>query len=165
MSGMFEPWWMFAKWKKEDLSIWRAKQQFKCLKMLAVQSALWVTHRGLKGAELVWTLTVADYVGVIEMQKCPRVGHFEFPDPGIVVLKLCLFQITFIWFVFIFVCTCAFMCGLMCTKVSRWKSENNLKKLVLPFQHVGPENRTQVLELGCKHLYQFSHFVGPISFF
>lgn len=44
--------------------------------MLAVQSALWVTHGGLKGAELVWTLTVADYIGVIETQKCPRVGHF-----------------------------------------------------------------------------------------
>ena len=30
------------------------------------------------------------------------------------------------------------------------------------FHHVGPRDQTQVLRLGCKHLYPLSHVAGPL---
>lgn len=42
------------------------------------------------------------------------------------------------------------------------RSENNLRELVLSFQHVSLGDRTQVPQIGCKTLYLLSHLHGPV---
>lgn len=41
------------------------------------------------------------------------------------------------------------------------RSEGNLQESVLSFHHVGPEDRTQVVRFGGKHLYLLSPLSGP----
>lgn len=42
-----------------------------------------------------------------------------------------------------------------------WRSEVILWELVLVFHHVSPGNHTQVVRLGCKCPYLFTHLTGP----
>lgn len=41
-----------------------------------------------------------------------------------------------------------------------WRSEENLQELILSY-YMGSGTQTQVLRLGCRHLYPLSHLAGP----
>lgn len=62
-----------------------------------------------------------------------------------------IFFITFIYFV----------CVHVCHRVHRLRSEDNLWQSVLSFHHVCPGNRTQIMRVGGKCLYQMSHLGAP----
>lgn len=42
-----------------------------------------------------------------------------------------------------------------------WRSEDNLRELILSFHYVGSRNQTQVTGQGSKSLYPQSHFTDP----
>lgn len=42
-----------------------------------------------------------------------------------------------------------------------WNPKNNLRKLVFSFCHMGPQDQTQAIRLGNKHLYFLRCGVGP----
>jgi hypothetical protein len=41
------------------------------------------------------------------------------------------------------------------------KITDNLWESVIFFEHMGPEDRTQAVSCGSKHLYSLDHLVGP----
>lgn len=52
--------------------------------------------------------------------------------------------------------------GSTCTMVLMWRSEVNLQELILSFHPVGTKNRTWLIRLGGKHLYQQSHLTTSL---
>lgn len=52
--------------------------------------------------------------------------------------------------IFIYLCVCVHTCECTCASSHMWKSEDNLKKLVLVFHYVNCENQIMVLRLGGK---------------
>lgn len=52
------------------------------------------------------------------------------------------------------VCVCAHVCK------QTWRSENNLRELILSFYYVGCMYQTQGFRCGSKQLYSLSHLTG-----
>lgn len=58
----------------------------------------------------------------------------------------------------LFICVCVYVCGPVCRGVSV-ELEDNLWESVV-FHSVSLRGRTQVVRLGCKHLYLLTHLAG-----
>lgn len=60
-----------------------------------------------------------------------------------------------------YVCTCVCVCRHMHAVILLWRTEDNLRELVLSFHHADPGNWTQVFRLDSKGLCPLGHLISP----